>query len=729
MTILSNRLFAGEIPRSPTDKLPADNAQATTNCNFAYGELRAMKAPFAVTRLANAAKSIFSLDGLTFYSWPFRTKAWKGPVIGDAYDRMYFTDQNGGMRVARTTGTRIDGGEPGTNYLVGVPPVVGAPTFTLVDRTTVPDYPQAAIRLYSYYESGGKRYEEKEITTFTTVKAFREYTFDIAAPTGDTVAAVGVNALTASQRTVKLASYTLESNIGDSVDAGNQDYEVVGSRTLRVNNTDITNVVSMTPSDAGPITPGEWLDRRLAQLGTTTPDTASPSVRADVVDGTTGTTVFTLSASSSVASSRSDAVPGGVEAQLVRVTGTPPVWKLTLNYGPVDTRAYVVTMVNDYMEESKPSPPVLVSPTYMQIVRLSFGAPSFAGYVPCSRFRMYRSIGTGDYLSITDSPQTFSSPSITVDDSSVTVKSTDASLSSIGWDMPPAGLKGLTLLPNGFFAGFVGDTLYFSEPFRPWAWPYSMTFPVALVGMRAIENSLVVTTYTYPYLVTGVHPESMTQAQLTASQAGISDHGMATVGNTVAYISNDGLAIISGYTVDLSVGQRLWTREVWKEKFGAVLSDLELAYHDGALVCGCPTLGKMWEIRLDGEGGGNLSSLNLFANSLYVLPRSDQLYLVQGNDLYQYKGGPALLEYDWWGKDYILPKPTTFTVGYINCTGTVTVTLYANGVQRHQQTFGGASYFRIPSGSKALRWSYRLSGSGTVKEMSFAERRAELRNV
>ena len=41
----------------------------------------------------------------------------------------------------------------------------------------------------------------------------------------------------------------------------------------------------------------------------------------------------------------------------------------------------------------------------------------------------------------------------------------------VTWDEPPAGLQGLTALAGGVFAGFVGRTVYFSEPYEPHAWP------------------------------------------------------------------------------------------------------------------------------------------------------------------------------------------------------------------------------------------------------------------
>ena len=114
MTTISTRVFGGEIPRSPDDKLPEPHSQQAVNCNFAYGELRPMRGGFQLKVLANAAKSIFSVNGLTFTSWPYKTKAWKGPVSNDQFNRYYYTTDTGAFRVAQTTTMTQTGGLPST---------------------------------------------------------------------------------------------------------------------------------------------------------------------------------------------------------------------------------------------------------------------------------------------------------------------------------------------------------------------------------------------------------------------------------------------------------------------------------------------------------------------------------------------------------------------------------------------------------------------------------------
>lgn len=738
MTVLSLKRFGGEVPRAPAQDLPDSSAQLAINCNFAYGELRPLRGGFQISTLSNPAKSIFTLDGLTFFSWPIKTKAWKGPVIGDTFSRMYYSNDNEGFRVAYTSGTQINGGEPGTSFKVGVPRPTAALGYRLLDLESLPDYPNAAIKITSYYEAGGKRFDEAEVNA-TAAVAFREYTFTIAEPTSTSSETAGANAY-------QVSSFSYQ--IDEVVNPGEGGYTVTSTRTVEIpgggsvtvldasrvsfNGTTYTGVTSITPVSGAPMPPGELLQSDVERTGTAVPATAAPSVRVELIDTVKNTTIFSLSASSAVASARSDAIPGGVQAALVKNGTDANAWKVVLTYGVIETRAYVATILNLHNEESQPSDPVFATPTYMQSVELSLVSPDAGGYVPINRARFYRSV-TGTYLSCTPSPVVLTGSQTVHIDSVVNITDTDAVLQTQAWGVPPAGLRNVTLLPNGFFAGFVGDTLYFSEPYAPWAWPYSMTFPFPLVGLRAIENGLVVTTNSYPYAVSGVHPAGMTQAQLSAAQAGISDPGMCALGGAVSFVSHDGVVLVNGLSVDIESFQKLFTRDVWRDRYAGVLSTMELSYYDGALIATTPTQGKSFELRLD-EAGGAFTQLDggFRADALFVLPATDQLYYVDGTALLQYRSGSDLT-YQWHSKDFVLPKPTNFGAVYLNVGSsageTVTFTIYADGSIWHTFTTGAPGYFRLPSGRKAVRWSFKLVGTATVKEVTIAERMEELRRV
>ncbi|MFP3490442.1 hypothetical protein R0K20_22855, partial [Staphylococcus sp. SIMBA_130] len=82
-------------------------------------------------------------------------------------------------------------------------------------------------------------------------------------------------------------------------------------------------------------------------------------------------------------------------------------------------------------------------------------------------------------------------------------------------DGPNAAMQGLTTLPGGILVGFFDNTLAFSEPYLPHAWPisYQLSFPDPIVAIASISNGLVVTTTGQPWLVTGSSPEAMAQME------------------------------------------------------------------------------------------------------------------------------------------------------------------------------------------------------------------------
>jgi len=76
------------------------------------------------------------------------------------------------------------------------------------------------------------------------------------------------------------------------------------------------------------------------------------------------------------------------------------------------------------------------------------------------------------------------------------------------YDPPPDDLQGLASMQDNILVGFVGNTLYFSEPDLPHAWPraYAVILEHNIVGIAAISGSLLVTTDSYPYVISGSDP-------------------------------------------------------------------------------------------------------------------------------------------------------------------------------------------------------------------------------
>lgn len=252
------------------------------------------------------------------------------------------------------------------------------------------------------------------------------------------------------------------------------------------------------------------------------------------------------------------AVPRPIPAPEVAASGT-------LDPALSQTVLYAYTYVTSLGEESEPtrfSAPAVWSPG-MTLTVSGFLAPPSGRLI--SEIRIYRSqtsalgetsmflIKTRDSTDLTPFADLFGANPI-----SEPLPSTD-------YNTPPSNLQGITALPNGMMAGFVGKKLYFSEPYIPHAWPqkYILTTDYEIVGLGVFGQAVAVLTTGHPYVASGIAPDSMSLERLKVNLACASARGIVDLGYAVAYPSSDGLVSISGGGADLMTGG-LFTREIWQ---------------------------------------------------------------------------------------------------------------------------------------------------------------------
>ena len=191
------------------------------------------------------------------------------------------------------------------------------------------------------------------------------------------------------------------------------------------------------------------------------------------------------------------------------------------------------------------------------------------------------------------------------------------------WDYPPDELSGLTYMSNGIVVGFVGKDLYFSEPYRPWAYPidYRLSVSSPIVSIISLGSTIIVTTEENPYSVTGIDPNSMTPLKMPdpiASVAARSSVGYTTGG---IYAAPNGL-----YLVDGVKGLLLTKDHYTVDEWSALHPETMHSYiHDHKVF--------IFYSKGGDEGGlvfnlisGQVTPLDFYTECAYVDPKTDILY-------------------------------------------------------------------------------------------------------
>lgn len=259
-----------------------------------------------------------------------------------------------------------------------------------------------------------------------------------------------------------------------------------------------------------------------------------------------------------------------VDGETYNLAVTRPTTKpvATVNGTPDDalssTVIFAYTWVTEFDEESEPSDlsdGVLWSPS-LTITVTGFDIPPTGRAV--NRMRIYRSqtSALGDTTLYFIAERAASTADFLYDE--VTYPMNEV-IPSTDYNPPPDDLQGLIGLPNGIMAGFVGKKVYFSEPYRPHAWPekYIMTVDYPVVGLGAFGSAVAVLTTGMPYVMQGSTPDTMVSQRLEVNLPCLSAQSVVDLGYSVAYASTQGLVTISQNGASVA-SMNLLTMDQWR---------------------------------------------------------------------------------------------------------------------------------------------------------------------
>lgn len=413
---------------------------------------------------------------------------------------------------------------------------------------------------------------------------------------------------------------------------------------------------------------------------------------------------------------------------------------------PVVTRSYVITFVSVFGEESQPSPPAEVVAAIDQTVLVSSipqpdpDPPATA--VPIEKIRIYRTV-----TALSGTTTFFRVDELLVGNTTYTDVTTDTQLvtqiESTIWAAPP-DMDGVVAMPNGVFVGFKDNTLFFSENYRPHAWPaeYQITVEYPIVGLGVFGQTCVVCTEGHPAAVTGTRADSMTLITNTAALPCVSRGSIVSTVAGVIYASENGLVLFGPGGISM-LSDGLFGRYDWNEEY-APTTIRATASNNNLIAVHAPggtPAGFMLNPLSQPEGVIGLDGITA-TGIIQVDPWSGRALLVQDAELFEFipsTGDPEKLV--WRSKDFQVPYPLNFGVARIFydpyegpalASGEVIgrLRIRAGYEVVYDEPFPEPSkVFRLPSGFKEEIWSIEVESRVRVHAVQIASTAEELRDV
>lgn len=413
-------------------------------------------------------------------------------------------------------------------------------------------------------------------------------------------------------------------------------------------------------------------------------------------------------------------LPAPTTAATVALAGTP-----TEVSDIPEARVYTYTVVSKeagFEVESAPAPASFkVDVRLGETVTVANFATLLSGYVVTHR-RIYRST-SGIFLFVAEIAASATSFS-----DAVLAEDLAEELPSLTWLPPPETLKGIVNLPGGVIAGFTGRDIFFSEPYRPYAWPVqfqqSLDFPV--VGLGRTDTTLVVLTTGTPYFLQGSAPDSMTVVKSDLEQSCASKRSIVSTNNAVIYASPDGLVMLApGGSRILT--EQLFTRAQWQsikpESIHAYANDLKyIAFYDTGTTQG----GFIFDLT-----SGQFVLHDIYATAGYADLVNDKLFTAFANrNIRVWQAGSAK-SYVWRSKKFTMPQVMSFASAQVEAEAyPVTIKIYADDSTTPLLTHTATSResFRMPV-RMARDWEVQVESDKEVFCVAMAQSTQELANV
>ena len=410
-------------------------------------------------------------------------------------------------------------------------------------------------------------------------------------------------------------------------------------------------------------------------------------------------------------------LPAPATAPVATVSGAP-----TSESVIAETRFYTYTFVSAMGEESAPAQPSNeVTHKNGQTVHLMLGSVPAGAYNVTSK-RIYRTTTgskTTEYLFVAEVPAATGAY-----DDTVSADALGEVMPSMDYSQLPDDARGLVAMPNGIMAAHTDYDVYFSVPYKPYAWPvsYMMTVSYPIVGLGAFGNSLVVLTTGYPTVMTGTDPSSISSEDVKVPYACLSKRSIVNAMGGVLFAAADGLISIDGSGPRV-ITEELFTRREWSKlkpesMLCAVWDERIFVFYDNGTTRGG------YIISNDG-----LTTTSVYATAAFTDPVTGSLFLCVNDKIVKWDAGLAG-SFHWRSRKHAVSIPKNFACAQVlSEVYPITANIYADGVLTDTKVVTDDLAFRLSSGFRARYWELELTGAGPVSMAIIADTIGEIQSV
>lgn len=338
---------------------------------------------------------------------------------------------------------------------------------------------------------------------------------------------------------------------------------------------------------------------------------------------------------------------------------TVPTMTVSGGTGADVTRAYVYTFVDSFGQEGQPSPSVLkvgkIDGTWT-LAGMETTVLSASERTVVSK-KIYRTVFTNSGVATFRYVATVSLATTSYADTLAEDKvAGSTALESTSFAEPPA-MEGIVASPNGFLVGWAGNNVYFSEPYRPWAWPpeYTITTDFAILGAAYVDQTLVCVTASNPVFITGSVPSAVSVAKTEAIEAGVSAPSIVSAPDGVYFATKTGLLRASSGGLE-NVTQKLIDSVDWSKTYG---ENIKSAARFETTYIGLLSAGGGFILDWKDQRVAYTELHNdLPFDMIWPDPWTGELHVMASNKVYVW-GDPQYgrQNYLWRSKEFWLPQP------------------------------------------------------------------------